>query len=42
MPEEETFEEKVIRLLEQILKQLNEIETKIPSQPAPSDYGDPI
>jgi hypothetical protein len=42
MPSDETFEEKVIRLLELILKRLSEIERQVPISQNPQDYGDPI
>jgi len=41
MPSEETFEEKVIRLLESILKRLNEIEGRLSDPQNPQDYGEP-
>ena len=40
MPDE-SFEEKVIRLLELILKRLNEIERQLPISQSPQDYGEP-
>jgi len=42
MPSDESFEEKVIRLLELIFKRLSEIERHLPVSPSPQDYGDPI
>ena len=42
MPSDESFEEKVIRLLELILKRLSEIEHQLPISQNPQDYGDPI
>ena len=42
MPSDESFEQKVIRLLELILKQLSEIERQLPISRIPQDYGDPI
>jgi hypothetical protein len=42
MPSDESFEEKVIRLLELILKRLSEIERQLPIVQNPQDYGDPI
>jgi hypothetical protein len=38
----EPFEEKAIRLLEAILKRLEEIERELASLKSPPDYGDPI
>jgi len=42
MNSDESFEAKVIRLLELILKQLSEIERRLPISPSTLDYGDPI
>jgi len=42
MPTDESFEQKVVRLLELILKRLSEIERKLPISQNPEDYGDPI
>ena len=42
MPSDESFEHKVIRLLELILKRLSEIEHQLPTSQSPQDYGDPI
>ena len=42
MPSDESFEQKVIRLLELILKRLSEIERQLPISPSTQDYGDPI
>ncbi len=42
MPSDESFEEKVIRLLELILKRLSEIERQVPISEKLQDYGDPI
>ena len=42
MPSDESFEQKVIRLLELILKRLGEIERQLPASKGPQDYGDPI
>jgi len=41
MPSDESFEAKVIRLLELILKQLREIERQLPISESPQDYGEP-
>jgi hypothetical protein len=42
MPPEESFEEKVVRLLELILKRLIEIERQVSPPRDSPDYGDPI
>jgi hypothetical protein len=42
MPADEPFEEKVIRLLESILKRLSEIEDQLSVPQEPQDYGEPI
>ncbi len=41
MPSEQTSEEKVVRLLESILKRLSEIERQLSDPQNPQDYGDP-
>ena len=41
MPPVESFEDRVIRLLESILKQLIEIERELSVREEPQDYGEP-